>query len=337
MVDKNTADKDSVHCTNGCYWVGEKGSLDYHLEKECVFVTVECTNKCSALVKKKNLEFHLNRLCPLRQYSCKYCNHRATYRTITTEHYAKCLQYPVDCPNECHGKKFRRGELKRHCAQCQLQPVECPFVDVGCKAVLPRKDLENHISTSTQRHLVAAMETLQSLKSEMWRMQEEERAMKQVMRTDVEIIKQSVGLVQPLAFDSIATQLQDKTVELKDNECVMLRMVDFSEYKRSKRAWTSPEFGDALLVVYANGTGDGAGSHVSIELVNRDAGFSDYEVQLVSEVSLLTTERQLLGRWKMKVCEKFLVHMKLCSYVHNDSLMFRVTRKSLLHMFFNDW
>ena len=37
----------------------------------------------------------------------------------------------------------------------------------------------------------------------------------------------------------------------------------------------------------ANGTGDGAGSHVSIELVNRDAGFSDFSASPPSLPPLL--------------------------------------------------
>ena len=144
-----------VHCTlkdRGCKWTGKLESLEAHFDiitGDCKYVDVQCTNKCDFSVQKCNIPTHLANFCPKREFTCQYCNFKATYEVVTNDHWPQCSFCPVPCPNACEIPAIERGDLEAHILQ-----VECDFSHAGCDTKLPRQDLERHMEESTQKHLV---------------------------------------------------------------------------------------------------------------------------------------------------------------------------------------
>ena len=130
-----------VYCPNkslGCKWVEELGSLNRHLsqnsvEGECQFVTVACPYSCGDDLQRRQLKGHKVNDCPNRPFTCQYCDHEATYITVTTEHWPICTKYSVECPNKSLGCQWagERGDLDQHLSESSVEG-ECQFVTVAC-------------------------------------------------------------------------------------------------------------------------------------------------------------------------------------------------------------
>ena len=189
----------NISCINrseGCEWTGELGTLKAHLESErgCGFVMVQSPNKClqvytypatTTCVKRKDLGKHLTDHCYLRPYQCTFCGLKDTYETITGysvygaftlytydptnpyfDHQAICPEAPLPCPNECGSKDIKRKDMENHRSKCPQEPVECPFAEAGCKSVLRRHQLEDHMTSSLQQHVMMVMKDYKQTKSE---------------------------------------------------------------------------------------------------------------------------------------------------------------------------
>ena len=255
---KREVDELEIRCTKqgvGCQWVGELSSLQAHLDsdKGCGYVEVQCSNKCGSKMKRKDLVAHLGWQCPLRKMTCKYCYYEDTYQTINTQHYKKCLSYPLPCPNKCGTTDIQRADMANHRSKCELEPVECPFHEAGCTARVVRREFDAHMSGSQQNHLLALLGAFQQTKR---KLSESQRLLGECQRklSEVEAMK------SPPA-----------TLKTEGDE-VTFCMTDFSMHKQNGNVWYSPPFyfrnGYKLcLAVYANGKGAGAGTHVSVELL----------------------------------------------------------------------
>ena len=144
---------------------------------------VECPNKCITLgnikvMKRKYIHEHLTRFCYHRPYQCQFCGFEDTYEAITGDRYlkldendyfghqAECPETPLTCPNKCGSNKIKRKDMKSHLSQCPQEPVECPFAETGCKDDVRRHQLENHMATSLQQHLMLVMIDNRQLKSD---------------------------------------------------------------------------------------------------------------------------------------------------------------------------
>ena len=146
-----------VRCPNkslGCEWVGDLGNLDRHLsqnsvEGECQFVTVACPYSCGDGFQRYQLEWHKVNYCPNCPFTCQYCGHKATYITVTSEHWLICTKYPVDCPNKSLGCQWagEQGKLDEHLnggsekGKCQFMAVACPY---SCGDSFQRYQLRGH-------------------------------------------------------------------------------------------------------------------------------------------------------------------------------------------------
>ena len=276
---RREVDELKIRCTNGeagCTWEGALSDLKTHLESEkgCGYIEVHCTNECKKQLLHKDLTDHLAQHCPLRKYKCQHCGQEDTYQTITEEHYDECHSYPLDCPNECGEKGIKRAEMDQHRSECPLEPVECPFKEAGCQEKLVRRDLDSHVTTNQQQHLLTLMAAFREVKAEFSAAKEATKVMQKLIATDVAIIQQSDGTrSSALALASIKSQLEINSFRLQfDDPPLTIRMINFSYYLRSGKVWHSHPFychpGYKMqLAVYANGTGAGASTHVSIALL----------------------------------------------------------------------
>ena len=310
-----------IKCSNhreGCQWTGELGMLKGHLESEkgCGFMMVECPNKCKSLTPKhgvtttmqrKHLNDHLARWCYLRPHQCGFCGLKGTYEAITGfqnpnigpipgfiyyGHEAKCPEVPLHCPNKCGSKDIKRKDMDGHRSKCPRELVECPFAEAGCNSAALRCQLEDHITSSVQRHLMMVMKDNRETKVEL----RETRSTLSDTQREMNEARAKLGETEAKlseAFDrlSLLENLTDCTTKLQnESDSIKIVMPKFSEYRRSGKVWHSPPFYyregyKMCLAVYANGTGEGAGTHVSISLLLLRGKYDD----------------QL--KWPMKFCE----------------------------------
>jgi len=262
-----------IQCTKqglGCQWVGELSSLQTHLDSDtgCGYVEVQCSNKCGAKMKRKELKAHLERQCPLRKIQCQYCHYEDTYRTITSKHYDECPHYPLPCPNKCGTTGIKRADMDNHRSRCELEPVECPFHEAGCKVNVVRKEFDSHMLANQQNHLLVLLGAYQETK-------------RKLDESQIKLQNTSLKLLQTRKELEESKSKPAKQVKLEDyGDEVTFCMNDYSLYKHTGKVWYSPPFyfGDGYklcLAVYANGKGAGAGTHVSVELLQMKGEHDD--------------------------------------------------------------
>ena len=179
-----------IRCTNlkkGCEWVGQLEDLRNHLQSDsgCDYEDVKCSNKgyeweqlreCGKMVERRFVAHHQYHDCSYREYTCGKVD---TYDAIAgtrrikktmpslfasvklfftspppTNHYAMCTYFPLECPNACGERVTKHKEMKTHLEVCPLQPLDCPYKDAGCTHKILRKDMESHIKSSMEEHLM---------------------------------------------------------------------------------------------------------------------------------------------------------------------------------------
>ena len=280
---------------------------------------VVCPNKCkefcddvnvdvlhrTSMIRRRDLTVHLTQSCYLRPYQCKFCGHQDTYEAITGDglylrfrpneddyfgHQAECPEAPLTCPNKCGVKRIKRKDMESHHSQCPQEPVECPFAEAGCKVIVRRQQLENHVATSLPQHVMLLMTDREQLKRE-WK----------EIKTELNEVKAKLSQAETalheaetrLAFCEIFSNPTNKLK--KPGNSMKITMSGFSEYRRSGKVWHSPPFyyGEGYkmcLAVYANGVGEGAGTHVSVTLLHL-RGEYDNELKWPTQCDILHIPR----------------------------------------------
>ena len=281
---KREMDDLETRCTKqslGCQWVGELSSLQTHLDsdKGCGYVEVQCSNKCGIITKRKELKAHLEQQCPLRKIQCQYCHYENVYWKITTKHYGECPHYPLPCPNKCGTTGIRRADMDNHRSRCELEPVECPFREAGCKVHVVRKEFDSHMSGNQQNHLIVLLGAFQETNRELLKSRRElDENRKELNECRREL---SLKLLETRKTLEESKRKPAKQMTLRGyGDEVTFCMNDYSLYKHTGKAWQSPPFyfGDGYklcLAVYANGKGAGAGTHVSVELLQMKGEHDD--------------------------------------------------------------
>jgi hypothetical protein len=84
---------------------------------------VACPYDCGDSFQRRQLHGHKVDDCPNRNFTCQYCDHRATYIKVTNEHWPICKQYPLECPNKCGANAIKWYRLSKH-----LENI-CPLVE----------------------------------------------------------------------------------------------------------------------------------------------------------------------------------------------------------------
>ena len=156
--------------SRGCVWEGELGNVSSHVNDVCGYQLVQCPNKCGEKMERRDIEKHKKDNCELRMYTCPYCPpwlpYYGAYKNITTVHFKECGGFPLDCPNNCGKKGIRREDMPPHLAVCPEQVVSCRYQSLGCKARLPRKQMEHHMKDK-DTHLEIAMATTTEIVDEL--------------------------------------------------------------------------------------------------------------------------------------------------------------------------
>ena len=178
-------DQYPLECPNKC---GETNIKRKDVEEHCEICPLEplkCRFKvCRKTIHRKDMDSH-KRECEYRPYSCEYCGHDGTFRSITGKtwgcHYSRCDQYPLKCPNDCGERNIKRRDMKGHRDICPLEPLNCPFKDADCTDKIQRKDMEKHIESSTQQHLLKSHQKLMKAYQQLKKLKKSYRKLKERM------------------------------------------------------------------------------------------------------------------------------------------------------------
>ena len=355
---KRRVNEFKVRCPNkrlGCEWVGELGSLDRHLSQnsvqgKCRFVTVACPYSCGDSFLQCQLQGHKAKKCPNRPFTCLYCDHKATYITVTNKHWPICKRYPLKCPNKCGENAIERQHFPKHLEEsCPLQVIKCEFSYAGCEVECQRQHMQTHLEENVKVHLNKVSHTLHC------------KAQQQQSIIDQQQ-KQIVALMSALTRVALDVQKPLAPVFVPPPDIVI---TDFEKHEKASDKWYSPPFYSHIggykmcLCVIANGTGSAKATHVSVyfyllrgeyddqlkwpfrgaitmQLLNqsRDEGHWEKNVTFDDTVPdnitgrVVRKERATSGRGYFK----FIAHTELNTenkeYLKNDCLKFQIVVKN---------
>ena len=193
--------------TRGCSWNGKMAKVEEHLIV-CDKLVVKCYNACDVILLRNELDLHLTHSCVKRPVICEHCDEIFMYEKLTN-HYLKCFEYQIPCPNKCN-VNLKRKLLDSHLElECANMVVECPYKKFGCEQEVLRRELEEHKKTNQIQHLestsIFAIREMEQLKQT--NMQQTETNM-QIIQTNMQLI----NTIKQLTETNI--QLTDKDVQL---------------------------------------------------------------------------------------------------------------------------
>lgn len=287
------------------------------------------------------------------QHFCKVCADRLTgsacpmcrsvdFSPVKDRFFERKInQLKVKCPAHGDGCSWtgEYGQLSSHAQSCVQQITECEFAFAGCTARMARKRLQTHVEESTQHHLSLLANSLR--------------------KRDAEVIALNTKI------RSLETRLYS-FIRPAD-----MFLTDFERRKGADERWRGPPFYSHIagykmcLVVDANGTANGKGTHVSV-FVYLMAGENDDDLKwpMRAEVCIqMCNQRNESYHWQETVHfndqappestervvgrnkapkgrgrNQFALHSKLaldpstnCQYLKEDCLRFRISSVRLLN------
>ena len=154
----NTCPEYPMVCPRQCElgWSLKRKNLKEHAST-CPLESEVCKD-CQVEIIRKDMTNHRTSECPKRSISCRYCQMIGAFDHITGQHVNECEEFPTGCPRKCKGsEQMKRKNIKSHSEVCPLEPVQCPFSQVGCKPQLVRRDLNSHIKSNLEQHMLKMM------------------------------------------------------------------------------------------------------------------------------------------------------------------------------------
>ena len=241
-----------VYCKHqdaGCDWKGDLSSEADHrkVDSGCQFEPILCKNKCGEKIKRKDMKSHLLDECPLRPSLCKYCSFSGTQGEVDS-HNELCPDHPVTCPNGCiPDSPIPRKDLEVHLDVCPAKKIVCPFATGGCPVMLKKADMEEHMRTHLEEHLVCLFEQNCQFKKETELLKAREDRLEgeiQVLRQECHALKQEVELLKKGNPQVVLGAECDNSEE----------SLDTLKTETNLKPSPSPSWIDHLLCTHANDT-----------------------------------------------------------------------------------
>ena len=144
---------------------------------------------------------------------------------------------------------------------------------------IPRHQLESHMTSNQQQHLLLVMKDLHRVKSKLneteAKLDETEAKLNGTeakLNTAVWLLSQPRRKETDKETNDFIISCTGSKRLMANGDTVEITMSNFSEYHRSGKVWHSPPFYyregyKMCLSVYANGVGEGAGTHVSVGIL----------------------------------------------------------------------
>ena len=125
----------SDHCT----WTGKLCDAKQHFN-ECEYAGALCGFECGTFVRRMDKSEHEATICPNREVMCTNVGCTAVMpQPMIAAHKAN------DCPYEV---------------------VDCPFTSAGCNERVRRKDVNTHVDTATNQHMLLLLQDNRSLRQD---------------------------------------------------------------------------------------------------------------------------------------------------------------------------
>ena len=208
-----------VYCPNkqhGCKVALKISEYEQHLsttdDRGCLYVKLKCQNNCTAEVFRGEMLTHIWNECPKRLVACSLCSLVGDHDYITGDHVDECPSHPLLCSRGCIETVLRKN-LQAHQDVCPLEPVLCPFREMGCKTVLVRKELAQHMENNALQHMTTLAKSYTALK-------EDYTAMKESYSAKMKAIG---PIVKHLQLDQDNSQVAQICTILADPSYVKLR------------------------------------------------------------------------------------------------------------------
>ncbi len=368
---RNCINKLKVYCSHkksGCEWTGELGDLNHHTTA-----------------------------CPKRPWKCKYCEFESIYEIGPTDHTPNCANYPLPCPNQCEIDTFPRCQADRHLLECPLQLVECEFAGTGCNVKVPRRDLAGHMTENAQHHLMTATllnlrltrELHQKIEEKDQQITELKQQMTDKIAAQLDQQKEYFDIKLQNQTETFDAKLQQQAMKLNTIEanslflrysiglpatftCHKLTLSEFKKFQAEGAAgsWFSEPFYNYpggyrfKLKIDTNGSGEGAGTHLSAYLYLLEGDYDDerqWPIMVTVRLTMLDQQRDVRHHTCPEIVVKYekagqqskcingkyyllneqqpVVHSEgsllkllfasivLCKYFSNDSIKFKLELK----------
>lgn len=127
---------------------------DKHYRRRVLELRVNCPHAgCDWVGEVRGYKAH-SEACLKRSWDCMYCGLNCTFDEGESVHWPQCKQFPEPCPNRCEVQSVPRQDIEQHRTVCSLEPVACKMSEFGCQAVVPRKDIVEHVKENEGQHLM---------------------------------------------------------------------------------------------------------------------------------------------------------------------------------------
>ena len=312
------------------------------MQKVCENAIVPCPNGCSngkTKMMRKNVDFHILTKCPNRPHSCTKCQNVMEFRNVKSHELNECPKRQYTCPH-CNEAGVYDERTTTHLEVCPKVKITCK----KCSLQIFRCDESRHL-------LVCPNEPVRCIYYNIG-------CGEKPLRKDLGIHEENAQLHLSLATKEV--------LRLKNAKYTLtFKMKNFKAHKSERKCFYSPPFHTSgagykmCICVYANGFGDGKGTHVSVgahlmkgdnddslswpftgtvtfELLNQLEDDNHYKETLTFTADNDVSERVVDGErgvgWGY---HKFISHADLThdlltntQYLKDDTLIFRVSAEA---------
>ena len=323
----------------------------------CEYALLPCPLICGDNIVRKDLDAHLKSHCLNRHYECGYCGEQGTYAFITYTHDDTCVKKIVPCPYECP-QGIPREDIQKHIeSECINTLVACKYKSIGCEAVLRRGDMIKH-EQDDKVHLSKCLDAVMNL----------HRVTIESQHSSAELLAGVVSMsdknaqvrdkIQQLDHQLVVQHQEAKKASNMLVRCGQPMTFKVKKFQRKRQRnkiftslpfYTSPTGYHVAVNVFANGSNDTKGTHVSVFAVLKKGKFDDeiawpfvgkLSFTLLNQLSdtnhhccvlVLDAERNVSveSRWGVN---QFISHSELgyqparnTQYLKDDTLYFRVS------------
>ena len=221
--------------------------------------------------------------CPEAPLTCpNECGSNSIKRKDMKSHRSQCPQEPVECPFAEAGceEKLTRCQFEDHMSSDQQQHLLLVMKDhhetkrMLCKANKELSQTMKEFSetkkelSETKQELSETKEVVSNAKCWLSTVDKEVLEVKGSLTTAVQLLRQ--GKEEDKETVDFVIACSSRLTNVGDS--VEVVMPKFTAYRRSGKVWHSPPFYyregyKMCLDVYANGVGEGAGTHVSVAIL----------------------------------------------------------------------
>jgi len=133
---------------------------------------------------------------------------------VEQQHYPKCPNYPVVCPNKCTKNTIKRIQLQKHFGDCPNAMVTCPFSEIGCKAKMKRRNLKEHHDSNFSQHQTFISTAISALQKDGTTIKKDFQLNSQQTSTQLELTKGRISSLEERC-SNLEQELHDITDEVK--------------------------------------------------------------------------------------------------------------------------